>query len=342
MLELALDPDHVDRIPANVSARLLPKTLFGERYVALQLPEPTRAARSTEGDVIGQDRSSIAPSRCEQVLDNLMPLLQAVQPEKLSSTLNAVSTALDGRGKQFGETLVQLGDYLGELNAVAAGRCRADITAARRGRDTYAEAAPGPAARAARPDHHDADAGGPAGEPARTCTRTLTTASVDLRASCAVNKDNLIRLTSAAPVDAGRAGEVRARVPVPAQAAGRRRSRRRTRRSARAPTTRTSAGSPSSSPPAAASTCPAWTSRSTTTNAARAATRWPSRPAPFPQYPPGGADRGRVVASRRRRESDRPEDFQPTRCRSRRTAPDRRTRPAERELIAACSRRRSG
>jgi len=30
-LDLALDPDRVARIPSNVSARLLPKTLFGER-----------------------------------------------------------------------------------------------------------------------------------------------------------------------------------------------------------------------------------------------------------------------------------------------------------------------
>ncbi|HEV7896698.1 MAG TPA: MlaD family protein, partial [Planosporangium sp.] len=34
-LRLALNPAMADQIPRDVSARLLPKTLFGERYVAL-------------------------------------------------------------------------------------------------------------------------------------------------------------------------------------------------------------------------------------------------------------------------------------------------------------------
>ncbi|MCU1619222.1 MAG: ABC-type transport system, mce-related protein, partial [Modestobacter sp.] len=34
-IELAIDPDHLADIPADVSARLLPKTLFGERFVSL-------------------------------------------------------------------------------------------------------------------------------------------------------------------------------------------------------------------------------------------------------------------------------------------------------------------
>ncbi|WP_157581584.1 MlaD family protein, partial [Phycicoccus sp. Root563] len=37
-LELALKPEMATLIPANVSARLLPKTLFGERYVDLVSP----------------------------------------------------------------------------------------------------------------------------------------------------------------------------------------------------------------------------------------------------------------------------------------------------------------
>ena len=41
-IELAIRPEFLDQIPADVSARLLPKTLFGERYVALQLPGSAR------------------------------------------------------------------------------------------------------------------------------------------------------------------------------------------------------------------------------------------------------------------------------------------------------------
>ncbi|MEU7479278.1 MCE family protein [Lentzea sp. NPDC042327] len=113
-LELALLPDKVEQIPGNVSARLLPKTLFGERYVNLVLPQ-RKGAAIREGAVIEQDRTSSA-IEVERVLNNLMPVLQAIQPEKLATTLTALSQALDGRGKPLGETLVSLDAYLGELN----------------------------------------------------------------------------------------------------------------------------------------------------------------------------------------------------------------------------------
>lgn len=118
-LELAMNPDRIGAIPADVSARLLPKTLFGERYVAL-VPKSgapvsgSAVPRLRAGSVISQDRSSNA-IELEQVFNNLMPLLQAVEPQKLSSTLNAVHTALDGNGEKLGQTLVEFSDYLGEV-----------------------------------------------------------------------------------------------------------------------------------------------------------------------------------------------------------------------------------
>jgi phospholipid/cholesterol/gamma-HCH transport system substrate-binding protein len=139
-LELALQPDKVGLIPKDVSARLLPKTLFGERYVNLVLPKRSGGDHLTQGSVIEQDRSSSA-IELEQVLNDLMPVLQAVQPEKLATTLTAVSQALDHRGKPLGQTLVQLDSYLGELNpqlpALKEGISRlADVS------DVYADAAP--------------------------------------------------------------------------------------------------------------------------------------------------------------------------------------------------------
>ncbi|MFI1091186.1 MCE family protein [Streptomyces sp. NPDC020917] len=116
-LTLALKPGALRRIPAGVTAQMLPTTLFGERFVALVPPAGTVAGGTTlaAGDTIDQDRSSNA-IELQQVLDNVMPLLTAVQPQKLSATLNAVATALDGRGTQLGTTLVQLDRYLTKLN----------------------------------------------------------------------------------------------------------------------------------------------------------------------------------------------------------------------------------
>ncbi|MEV7039529.1 MCE family protein [Amycolatopsis sp. NPDC051061] len=114
-LTLALDPESVKLIPENVSARFLPKTLFGERFVSLEIPKDPSAKTLASGDVIPQDRTSSA-IELDQAFEHLMPVLQAVQPQKLSATLTAISTALQGRGDQLGDTLTQLGTYIGELN----------------------------------------------------------------------------------------------------------------------------------------------------------------------------------------------------------------------------------
>ncbi|MFF5986286.1 MCE family protein [Prauserella flavalba] len=114
-LTLHLDPEQAPLVPSNVSARFLPKTLFGERFVSLEIPEQASPQSLRDGDVIPQDRTSSA-IELEQALGDLMPVLQAVQPQKLSSTLTAISTALQGRGEELGATLSELGAYVGELN----------------------------------------------------------------------------------------------------------------------------------------------------------------------------------------------------------------------------------
>lgn len=114
-IALALDPAKVDMLPRDVSALLVPKTLFGERYVQLSIPDGARAPHLRAGDVIQQDRSANA-IELERVFDNLLPVLQAVQPQKLATTLTAVSTALEGRGEQLGQTLSTAASYLKEFN----------------------------------------------------------------------------------------------------------------------------------------------------------------------------------------------------------------------------------
>jgi phospholipid/cholesterol/gamma-HCH transport system substrate-binding protein len=106
-VQLSIDPDKIGLIPSNVSARLLPKTLFGERYVSLVLPDGPKAKPLAAGDVIPLDRSESA-RELERVLDGLLPLLTAVEPHELSTTLGAMSQALEGRGENLGKTLVRL------------------------------------------------------------------------------------------------------------------------------------------------------------------------------------------------------------------------------------------
>ncbi|MFD9962251.1 MCE family protein [Amycolatopsis sp. NPDC058986] len=114
-IALALEPSKVDMLPGNVSALLVPKTLFGERYVQLSIPDGPRTPHLKADDVITQDRSANA-IELERVFDNLLPVLKAVQPQKLATTLTAVATALDGRGEQLGKTLSTASDYLTRFN----------------------------------------------------------------------------------------------------------------------------------------------------------------------------------------------------------------------------------
>lgn len=115
VITLALDPDTSKELPRDTTARLLPKTLFGERYVSLVTPASAPATGLSSGDVIEQDRSDESVE-LEQVFDQLLPLLSSIQPEKLSATLGELATTLRGRGEQIGDTLTTFGDYLEKLN----------------------------------------------------------------------------------------------------------------------------------------------------------------------------------------------------------------------------------
>jgi virulence factor Mce-like protein len=194
-LDLALDPDKVDLIPANVTARFIPKTLFGDRYVALQIPDDPAQQHLGDGDRIEQDRSAPAVE-LSQALDHLMPVLQAVQPQKLSTTLTAISTALDGRGKQLGDTLVQLGQLVEEINPHVP-QLTHDLQALVEVSDTYSQAIPDfvsalddltVTSRTVYEQRVNLS----------TLFADLTTASRDLESFLRANSDNMIRLADSA------------------------------------------------------------------------------------------------------------------------------------------------
>jgi len=114
-LDIALKPEYAADIPSDVRARLLPKTLFGEKYVDLVAPARSSARPIRAGDVITQDRTRVG-IELQQVMNDLLPLLRTVQPGKLNATLSAFATALEGRGDRIGDNLTRVEDYLHRLN----------------------------------------------------------------------------------------------------------------------------------------------------------------------------------------------------------------------------------
>lgn len=193
-LTLAIEPGRLEQIPADVTAQMLPTTLFGERFVALVPPRVPSARTLRAGAVIPQDRSSNA-IELEEVLDNVLPLLTAVKPEKLSATLNAVSQALEGRGDKLGDTLLTLDAHLKKFNPQLP-TLNADIKELVKVSTLYGDAAP---------DVLDAltdfttTSGTIADQQAELAgLYGATTASAqDLTSFLRENKDNLIRLTAA-------------------------------------------------------------------------------------------------------------------------------------------------
>lgn len=113
VLELGIEPDKIDQIPQDVTAAIVPKTLFGEKYVDLTVPAQASGKPLAAGDEIEQTEM---PVEVEKVLNDLYPLLRSIQPAELNYTLNALATALEGRGEQIGESLETLDGYLTRLN----------------------------------------------------------------------------------------------------------------------------------------------------------------------------------------------------------------------------------
>lgn len=142
VVTLGLKPDMAKKLPADTTARMLPKTLFGERFVDLRVPDssggPTLA--SVKNATILTDQSGNA-KEIQEMFDKLLPVLQAVPPQDLNITLTALSKALEGRGDELRTTISDLNKVFSGINKVLP-----DLEGTLRGlsdfSQTYSEALP--------------------------------------------------------------------------------------------------------------------------------------------------------------------------------------------------------
>ncbi|MFD5141894.1 MCE family protein [Streptomyces sp. NPDC058401] len=192
-LTLAMDPDTLHRVPADVRAQMLPTTLFGERFVALVPPASPSPEPIGAGAVIPEDRSSNAVE-LQQVLDNVLPMLSAVQPQKLSATLSAVSRALEGRGDKLGDTLTQLDAHLAKFNPELPALNR-DLRELVKVSNVYADAAPDIVTALTDFTTTSGTLAEKESELAGTFGATTRTAQ-DITSFLRQNKDNIIRLAA--------------------------------------------------------------------------------------------------------------------------------------------------
>ena len=112
-LTLGLFPEEISKVHPDVTGAILPKTLFGQKYVSLVPPDTDFTEPIKAGAVIEKTKMA---TEVQAVLRDLYPLLRTIQPADLNHTLNALATALEGRGEKLGESLDTLDSYLKRLN----------------------------------------------------------------------------------------------------------------------------------------------------------------------------------------------------------------------------------
>jgi phospholipid/cholesterol/gamma-HCH transport system substrate-binding protein len=137
-LTLGIYPSKLDSIPANVTGSIVPKTLFGEKYVSLVVPDDPSPDHIQPESTIPRTRVSV---EVEKVLSDLYPLLRTVQPAQINMTLNALATALEGRGDQLGHNLEVVDSYLRRINPQIP-KLVEDLRMTARVSDTYAQVMP--------------------------------------------------------------------------------------------------------------------------------------------------------------------------------------------------------
>jgi virulence factor Mce-like protein len=137
-LHLALDPSALKQIPANVNVEITSSTVFGAKFVRL-VPPAESSGRSLQADqVLTADHVTV---EINTVFEELTRVLAKIDPVKLSQTLGAIASAVDGRGTQFGQALTGLHQVMTEIEP-SLGNLGHDIDAAAAVTGAYADAAP--------------------------------------------------------------------------------------------------------------------------------------------------------------------------------------------------------
>lgn len=136
-LQLAIYPDQIQFIPANVQAQIQSTTAFGAKFVDLIYPADPSPGRLTAGAVL---RSENVSTEVNTIFQNLSDLLQMVDPSKLNAVLTAVADGVRGQGERMGQATSDLNAVLTALND-RNDTIRGNWQSFKRFNDTYSAAA---------------------------------------------------------------------------------------------------------------------------------------------------------------------------------------------------------
>lgn len=100
------------KLPADVSATLVPVSLLGERYV--QLFPAYEGGPEFEGDLLAMDRTSV-PAEQDELLRGMQDYFGALDPDKVSAFVSNAATILEGNGEGLNRLIEEGSDVLTTL-----------------------------------------------------------------------------------------------------------------------------------------------------------------------------------------------------------------------------------
>jgi phospholipid/cholesterol/gamma-HCH transport system substrate-binding protein len=112
-LRLDIDADQAKYIPANVGAQIRATTVFGAKYVDLIYPDKPSAQRLAAGAVL---LSRNVTTEVNTVFENLVGLLDQIDPAKLNAVLGALSEGFRGQGERLGQAITDANQVLLQIN----------------------------------------------------------------------------------------------------------------------------------------------------------------------------------------------------------------------------------
>jgi phospholipid/cholesterol/gamma-HCH transport system substrate-binding protein len=136
-LKLEIDRDQIEHIPANVEAQIRATTVFGAKFVDLVYPEDPSPQRLSENQVLHSRNTSV---EVNTVFENVVGVLDQIDPAKLNSVLSALADGVRGQGDRIGQATTDANQVLLALNPRSE-TVRADWQALKDFSDTYGVAA---------------------------------------------------------------------------------------------------------------------------------------------------------------------------------------------------------
>lgn len=136
-LRLYIDSDQLKNIPANVHARINATSLFGSKFVELVYPSDPSSQHLAAGAVLHSENVAV---EVNTVFQNLVDLINQIDPAKLNSVLSAVAQGVRGQGENMGQAITDTNHVVTAL-IPRTDIMRADFQALRDVSDTYGAAA---------------------------------------------------------------------------------------------------------------------------------------------------------------------------------------------------------